>query len=397
MECKYFRVCSVKDSDVLYHGIKKGREAKKHKYVARIETQNGKYRYFYSNEEYKKYLNNKSKKAEDSKQSKKSKLDIVSDWISSKASSAWKKVKKLVNKGRKIFNKKKNVKLSDVSERIRKKGYEAACRIKEERYTNKKNHKYVAKIKGTNGKYRYFYSQHDYDAYMKKYHYLENEPDFMKDVAKKDPDGIAHNTDTKEFDMANVNEEYSPFDDARSYNCAYCTTAYELRQRGYDVQAADFDDDTYYANAFGIYSWYKNGDMRYIYSGDNDKGISVSISKCANMSEDYKKSATERNTAILYTVTSSDDDAPYSADSIEKALSKEKNARGNFCVYWSMGGGHSMVYETNAKGKVTIRDCQTNDTYTVQDIVDMGVSDVFYMRTDNLELSENILDTFEEN
>ena len=66
-------------------------------------------------------------------------------------------------------------------------------------------------------------------------------------------------------------------------------------------------------------------------------------------------------------------------------------------VYWKSGGGHSMAYEIDSTGRAIIRDCQVNKTYTVEEIVSKGVSDVMYMRTDNLELTEKILNTVERN
>lgn len=56
--------------------------------------------------------------------------------------------------------------------------------------------------------------------------------------------------------------------------------------------------------------------------------------------------------------------------------------------------GHSMVYEVDGKGKVTIRDCQTNKTYSVESIVD-HVNAISITRTDNLELRKGILDAVE--
>ena len=55
-----------------------------------------------------------------------------------------------------------------------------------------------------------------------------------------------------------------------------------------------------------------------------------------------------------------------------------------------------MAYEVTDKGDVVIRDCQTNNIYSVNDIVDL-VNNIRITRTDNLELKKGILDAVEDN
>lgn len=363
-------------SSDLYHA-----DQKKHKYIVKIKRTNGKYRYFYDKEEYQRYL-----KGKDILDSTTKALKDVKDDVSG--------IKKKVDK---YLNKKKDKKLDGIALIYTKEQVEKVISFiskklglsksdkKIEEKANKKTHKYIEKVKLPNGKYRYFYKQEEYDAYMKRLEYQRNEPDFMKNLPKIDPNVIM-NADEH---MAEINEEYNFLYDARSMNCAYCTTAYEMRMRGYDVQAADYEEDTYDALPWGIDAWYKNGDMEYI----SPNGNTVDI----NMYTDSNKESMHNK--LFEDVLRADDDIAYTAEKVRYALETNNppNSRGNLCVYWEGGGGHSMAYEIDSKGRIIIRDCQVNEIYTVEQLVDMGVRDVFYMRTDNLEFSEKALHTVEAN
>lgn len=72
------------------------------------------------------------------------------------------------------------------------------------------------------------------------------------------------------------------------------------------------------------------------------------------------------------------------------------NSRGNLMVRWVGGGGHSMIWETDTHGRVTIRDAQTNKVVFLKEILPYCTL-VECVRTDNLELKEGILATVEEN
>ena len=252
-----------------------------------------------------------------------------------------------------------------------------------------KQHKYVEKVKLQNGEYRYFYDVDSYNAYKRRLEYQANEPEFLKKLPKIDPNKIL----SADENMAEINEDYDMYCHKRSQNCAYCTSAYELRMRGYDVQAAEHNKITYNASLATIYSWYKNGDMKLISPKDEDGFTKIkSINK-------YLSSNFVWDTVPLATELRSDDSRPYTGSDVRFALetSSPPGSRGQFMVYWKSGGGHSMAYEIDSTGRAIIRDCQVNKTYTVEEIVSKGVSDVMYMRTDNLELTEKILNTVERN
>lgn len=101
-----------------------------------------------------------------------------------------------------------------------------------------------------------------------------------------------------------------------SMNCMSCTTAYEMRQRGYDVRA-----------------------------GFSTKGYTTDI--FSKVYSDYKGTAKVK---------------PQMSD-IENFIKNEGNgARGNIMVWWKQGGGHSMIWE-NVNGKAVLKDGQTGMVY----------------------------------
>lgn len=340
----------------LYHASRK----KKVKYIAKVPISNGKYRYFYTQEEYDDYKN--SKKPKESKL--KSKLKSVSKFfknIRNKITKLFKKSKKelgkTLEKGRKfvdevIFGKKKG-KGDSILER-------AARKVK-----------YIARVKMSNGKYKYFYDTNTYERYLKRMEYQKNEPEFMKKLPK-----ISENKAyTSDEDMAEVNKDYSRYDKATSQNCTNCTAAYELRCRGYDVSAADYKN--YFKN-------YDNASMfRFpLYYKD---------AKTIRLDDEGKEHKSPLNNTLAYKRYE------YDSRTVTEAILKHsgKNTRGDISVMWKEAlAGHSMVYEVDNKGKVTIRDCQTNRTYRVEDIVDQ-VNAISITRTDNLELRKGILDAVE--
>lgn len=362
-------------------------DRKKHKYVAKIKLGKNKYRYFYTKKEYDAYLY------------KKKAVDDISNKAKSAADNIGDKIKKASN----FVNSKKNRTISGIGVFYTRKQFENAVnwvinlfkKNRPEKDSDKdsnkedKQHKYVEKVKLPNGKYRYFYDVDSYNAYKRRLEYQANEPEFLKKLPKIDPNKIL----SADENMAEINEDYDMYDHKRSQNCAYCTSAYELRMRGYDVQAAEHNKITYNATTATIYSWYKNGDMKLISPKDEDGFTKIkSINK-------YLSSNFVWDTVPLATELRSDDSRPYTGSDVRFALetSNPPGSRGQFLVYWKSGGGHSMAYEIDSTGHSTIRDCQTNKTYTVEEIVSKGVSDVMYMRTDNLELTEKILKTVERN
>lgn len=121
-------------------------------------------------------------------------------------------------------------------------------------------------------------------------------------------------------------------------NCMLCTTALDLKRRGYDVKAGT-SADGYYAS--DLKKWYKE-----------------------------EKDATTGKFK----------------DIVNQLKSEPEGSHGNIMVFWAMGGGHSMFYQIE-NGKPVIYDAQSNKKYNVNTIarhVNTNISGHCYLRTDNL-------------
>lgn len=241
-----------------------------------------------------------------------------------------------------------------------------------------RKHKYIAKVPLKNGKYRYFYTEAEYSAYLRRLNYQKNEPSFMKKV--KEIDYSDPSKDTKDYstekDLEAINKKYPK--DGYTKNCAYCTATYELRCRGYDVVASmdpekageSPNTDTKMAG------WYKNAEIKELKPMSFGEKLLVG-SGLASRSK--------------YT--------SFTANELEDALgSYPPNSRGNLSVSWKKGdSGHSMIWETDSKGKVTVRDAQSNtEVISLEKLASYGCNATFW-RTDNLELDESITEVFDEN
>lgn len=163
---------------------------------------------------------------------------------------------------------------------------------------------------------------------------------------KSNPD-VTTKEDAK---TVNLEERYWLFHsyDRRGHteNCMLCTTALDMKRRGYDVKAGTSTDGYYDSE---LSKWYKNPKVE-------------------------KDSLGE----------------------IIKKLKKEpEGSYGNFMCIWNFGGGHSMFYRIE-NGNVAIYDAQTGKYY--KDITktklytnmwggNNKVNGTRYCRTDNLEIN----------
>lgn len=365
----------LKQSDLgyleeLYHA-----DRKKHKYIAKVKVKKGKYRYFYDKDEYDRYLRGKDfvdklmgsyKKIEKKVEKSYSKLDDKVDKLLKK------------NKDKKINGFVLLYTRDQVEDVVKALGKKLDKMVEKKKV---KDHKYIEKVKLPNGKYRYFYTQEEYDAYLRRLEYQENEPGFMKKVPNMSDNTVM----TQDEDMEEINEDYDPWSTEDSMNCMYCTTAYELRRRGYDVEAADYDSETYGGTFWSLETWYKDATIYHV----NSDGSNDDLSKYTNkpIEEGFEPWVRAYSDPINYT-----------GDTIRNGIESNNppNSRGNLMVYWEGGGGHSMVYETDSRGNVTVRDCQTNQKIDI-DRLAKQVIDVNYVRTDNLELQEGVLETIDKN
>lgn len=144
-------------------------------------------------------------------------------------------------------------------------------------------------------------------------------------------------------------------------NCTHCTAAYDLRRRGYDVAAASASGGGEEANV--IHKMYKNAESKkakpiiasknytdmYSDKVDTDKLTALSlesydhaISLSRKRSKEYEKACKKQGEEIL-----------------KQCESFGPNARGNVCLRIACGGGHSLAFENDSKGRTRFIDSQT--------------------------------------
>lgn len=361
-------------------------DRKDHKYVAKVKLKNGKYRYFYDKGEYNRYL--LGKKIGNAFNNLKKKAEKLDDKIDKKLDKLKAKVK-AKSKVDNVLKKKGDASLKGFTLLINNKTLGQAIKfVKDKLGIDKKitseekvGHKYIAKVKTANGSYRYFYDQDEYNAYLRRQDYQKDEPQFMKRIPDME-DGEIY---AAEDDVSEINEKYDPYDPRYSMNCMYCTAAYELRRRGYDVEAAARGDE-YTGDLWELSKWYKEPEVYHVNASGAARDMSHLVN--ADNSDSYQTYYENYGTYS----------GQYSSSTIVKAIEKNNppNSRGELGVYWNGGGGHSLIYETDHSGKVTIRDAQTNSVVS-PDYLAANVRSVEFCRTDNLELNEGILETIENN
>ena len=158
---------------------------------------------------------------------------------------------------------------------------------------------------------------------------------------------------TPDEDLKAINEGMFRVTQGGSNNCGLCTTAYELRRRGYDVRANFAEQGR---SVKTLSEFFKNADIQ------DDAAL-------ANRTKSEWMAAIER-----------------------RLLRQGDGARGNFGGQYAMGGGHSIIYEVS-KGKVIFRDGQTGETYqSVRDAIGNFVPGKSnYFRMDNLEINNDTI------
>ena len=158
---------------------------------------------------------------------------------------------------------------------------------------------------------------------------------------------------TPEEDLKAINEGMFQVSKGGSNNCGLCTTAYELRRRGYDVRANFAEQGR---SVKTLSEFFKNADIQ------DDAAL-------ANRTKSEWMAAIER-----------------------RLLRQGDGARGNFGGQYAMGGGHSIIYEVS-KGKVIFRDGQTGETYqSVREAIGNFVPGKSnYFRMDNLEINNDTI------
>lgn len=167
-------------------------------------------------------------------------------------------------------------------------------------------------------------------------------------------------------------------------NCRRCTFAYEMRRRGFDVEATR-TTNAYGQNAIGLLNAVSPGE-KFRKTGQ--------YSATAQMMAEQQRAGGPVTKLVEAFGAGARNKINYSGpESIFLALSKEPpGSRGELGVIWSIGGGHSMAYEI-FNGKPVIFDCQTGKRYSSAKALaaEMDIASAGFTRLDNVDLNFDYL------
>lgn len=176
-------------------------------------------------------------------------------------------------------------------------------------------------------------------------------------------------------------------------NCAICTLTYDMRQRGYDVEAGPLP----FVNEETGEVFTEDFDIMDMWSADENEvklGVNTMFNMDSGIPSWYKNTTAKdfvsyQEVCDKYGIANdgSNDSVPAVINAVKKEmLSCGNGAYGNFGVTWNSGSGHSMAWEVS-NGKLTIRDCQTNETVKIESLAEK-IDNMAFLRTDNRELSD---------
>lgn len=180
-------------------------------------------------------------------------------------------------------------------------------------------------------------------------------PDGLKIESVKEIPKLEHiGSDLEE--ARKVNPFYNKRDIDTTSNCGFCSMAFDLRKRGYDVIACEGHSGTTNLDE----SIFFPGSKRIFRHGDYAESACIPTRPMNN--KDISK--------------------------VIKSFSSEKGTRGIIAVSWgNVGGGHDMNYTVSDKGVLSLIDSQCGKVYTGANlrVFLSTVASVDSIRTDNIE------------
>lgn len=153
-----------------------------------------------------------------------------------------------------------------------------------------------------------------------------------------------------EFDCSKTNPNFNQKDEEWFRNCQRCAVTYEMRRRGFDVEAKPkYQSDLISQRPYVVF---ENAEIRYF----------------------------TRN----------------AENTIKNAMAEwGDGARCQICVLWDTGGGHTFIAEQR-EGKTVFIDPQTNDINVENYFDDIKVKKSYFYRIDNLQVTDYIRDCCKE-
>ena len=155
---------------------------------------------------------------------------------------------------------------------------------------------------------------------------------------------------TLDADMAACNPKYSKGGVYKN-NCISCALAYDLRRRGYDVEAAPIDTTSAINGSLPVQLGFYKGEKLETFDVPSDNNVAM-------------KQFSDR------------------------VLKYGDGSRGLLRIRWKNGDGHAAIWEVSGD-IVVIRDPQNNTIVNLLDYVRRAKT-FYYFRTDNLELTNKV-------
>ena len=155
---------------------------------------------------------------------------------------------------------------------------------------------------------------------------------------------------TLDADMAACNPKYSKGGVYKN-NCISCALAYDLRRRGYDVEAAPIDTTSAINGSLPVQLGFYKGEKLETFDVPSDNNVAM-------------KQFSDR------------------------ILKYGDGSRGLLRIRWKNGDGHAAIWEVSGD-IVVIRDPQNNTIVNLLDYVRRAKT-FYYFRTDNLELTNKV-------
>ena len=173
-------------------------------------------------------------------------------------------------------------------------------------------------------------------------------------------------------DLKNINPDYDPNNYGTTNNCAWCTAAFDLSRRGYDVEAKSITPDVINTEDV-ICDWYKGEKLR-----DMNDGAADYINKHVDDKKtlqyynnllDMGYSAADANTGTMSILVAE----KVKQDILADAKGSDESW-GHTIVYWrgtegkQDAGGHDIAYYTKGND-VHFYDCQNGQEYELADVI----------------------------
>ena len=156
---------------------------------------------------------------------------------------------------------------------------------------------------------------------------------------------------TPNSDMAACNRQYSKGGVYKN-NCISCALAYDMRRRGYDVEAMPIDTTSAVNGSLPVQLGFYKGEKLETFEVPKDPDVAA-------------KQFSNR------------------------ILKYGDGSRGMLRIRWENGDGHAVVWEVD-DGSVVVRDPQNNTIVDLSDYVRRAKT-FYYFRTDNLEPTEKVM------